>query len=607
MGGCGVVLTVAACSVPAARPELPSPYSGRVRWGPRWGHAAVAGMMAEGGDPGGTAGARRGAALGGAAACSPESVRWVAVWGHYLGGHAGGHTEQLPQPEAQRLCAELGPAECGGITCAPPPGLCSARSGRAPTYSRGGEASWLLSCDTAPARPQNSSNSSSAAPSAAPAPPMTYELSPAAANASAGPLFRRALLYDSLPDAWGGFKGRLYTVPSPLETFSILPPPAGCGAGQGATPGESGRVRGCVLSTNAGFFNTRTFACHGPVISDGAVVQLPEEGPNAALGLTADGRVAVGYFSAADVAALGMLQMVSGVGWIVRRGRPFVGPSMRYEDMSTQETGDASLFRSLRAPRLALGHDAQGQLLLLAVDGASYRGEGASLDEMADIMVRLGAVNAINLDGGGSVGVFEGADHLVNTPSDFCEDTQRQDPAVGLAQVCARRVTTITCVHPPDSRSPSAAPSGTSSPAPSAAPSAAPEPAAAAATDPPTGQQQQQPPPPTPAPPRQSAAPDAKSKGHGGALVVAFVTAALVGLGAVLVAFRRSIPAHLLPRHLLPSPGRSHRTYHPMAAMEGFDDAVGMDSPSQRGGRDEGIDYEPDQIVDLSDPDAFLR
>jgi hypothetical protein len=41
-------------------------------------------------------------------------------------------------------------------------------------------------------------------------------------------------------------------------------------------------------------------------------------------------------------------------------------------------------------------------VILVAVDGRQEMSDGATLQEMADIMRRLGAVEAINLDGGGS-------------------------------------------------------------------------------------------------------------------------------------------------------------------------------------------------------------
>jgi hypothetical protein len=59
-------------------------------------------------------------------------------------------------------------------------------------------------------------------------------------------------------------------------------------------------------------------------------------------------------------------------------------------------------FVAARHPRTAVGRTADGDLWLVAVDGRSTLSIGATLPEMASIMKRLGCVEAMNLDGGGS-------------------------------------------------------------------------------------------------------------------------------------------------------------------------------------------------------------
>ncbi len=70
-----------------------------------------------------------------------------------------------------------------------------------------------------------------------------------------------------------------------------------------------------------------------------------------------------------------------------------------------------------RAPRTALGVTRDGQILLAVVDGRQVASGGLTLLEMAIFMQELGAVDAMNLDGGGSseMVVF---DKIVNSPSD---------------------------------------------------------------------------------------------------------------------------------------------------------------------------------------------
>jgi Phosphodiester glycosidase len=74
-------------------------------------------------------------------------------------------------------------------------------------------------------------------------------------------------------------------------------------------------------------------------------------------------------------------------------------------------------FVDKRHPRTAAGVDDRGNLLLVTVDGRATWSRGASLDEMAAIMKRYGAVQALNLDGGGSTTMAIGGG-VVNAPSD---------------------------------------------------------------------------------------------------------------------------------------------------------------------------------------------
>jgi hypothetical protein len=74
-------------------------------------------------------------------------------------------------------------------------------------------------------------------------------------------------------------------------------------------------------------------------------------------------------------------------------------------------------------PRSAIGIDQDGrQLFLLVIDGRSESSSGYTMVELADMMLQLGAADALNLDGGGSSTIVaRGLDGLVavrNHPSD---------------------------------------------------------------------------------------------------------------------------------------------------------------------------------------------
>jgi exopolysaccharide biosynthesis protein len=79
-------------------------------------------------------------------------------------------------------------------------------------------------------------------------------------------------------------------------------------------------------------------------------------------------------------------------------------------------------------PRTAMGYTANGKLIILVVEGRNAgKAEGASLPELANIFLSLGAVEALNLDGGGSSCMLVQGKETIK-PSD--KEGQRAVPAV---------------------------------------------------------------------------------------------------------------------------------------------------------------------------------
>lgn len=72
-----------------------------------------------------------------------------------------------------------------------------------------------------------------------------------------------------------------------------------------------------------------------------------------------------------------------------------------------------------REPRTAVGVSEDGRkVILVTVDGRRATSHGGTLEEVAQLMIELGAFRAINLDGGGSTTMFIGAEGgVVNRPS----------------------------------------------------------------------------------------------------------------------------------------------------------------------------------------------
>ncbi len=107
---------------------------------------------------------------------------------------------------------------------------------------------------------------------------------------------------------------------------------------------------------------------------------------------------------------LGVSEAVGGEPWLIRNGE--------FSKRTDRHGLDAPTpFASNRHPRTAVGVTRDGHFLLVVVDGRQITSRGATLRETAQIMLELGCVNAVNLDGGGSsTMVVRGL--VVNSPSD---------------------------------------------------------------------------------------------------------------------------------------------------------------------------------------------
>ena len=89
------------------------------------------------------------------------------------------------------------------------------------------------------------------------------------------------------------------------------------------------------------------------------------------------------------------------------------------------DTPDKQSFYMRRHPRSIIGQDSRGAIWLVVVDGrAPGHSEGISIIEAAALSWRLGLVNALNLDGGGSSTLWVAPAGVINHPC----DNHRFDP-----------------------------------------------------------------------------------------------------------------------------------------------------------------------------------
>ena len=234
--------------------------------------------------------------------------------------------------------------------------------------------------------------------------------------------------------AWDGYAARLEGGGGG-GAFSVLAPLGGCGADAGnlSKTSATAAAAGCDYAVNASPFVPDTGACLGQSFSNGTAI-CPACAPTAepALGLSTGvaPEWVLGEISADTAADLGLTEVAAGhAGWLVRGGANVANA-----------TGSATV-----APRTAIGVDASGSLLLLEVDGCEQcrrsRGgpQGLTLVQLADAMLDLGALHAINLDGGGS-----SATAVNGTVLDFPTDTDSFSRAYN-----ERAVSTVVCVRAP--------------------------------------------------------------------------------------------------------------------------------------------------------------
>lgn len=104
---------------------------------------------------------------------------------------------------------------------------------------------------------------------------------------------------------------------------------------------------------------------------------------------------------------------VGGGPLLVKDCKSLINYSTNYELLQSDVYGSGVL-----NPRTAIGYTADGKMIMFVCDGRQTGGtQGATLDELAELMIELGCTNALNLDGGGSSAILASGICL-NKPSD---------------------------------------------------------------------------------------------------------------------------------------------------------------------------------------------
>ena len=143
---------------------------------------------------------------------------------------------------------------------------------------------------------------------------------------------------------------------------------------------------------------------HGAVIKDGKLISnLPRSGVGGGImGFTQDNKFIMGKMSAEEALNKGVRDAVEFGPFLIVNGEPsFIKGNGGWGT----------------APRSAIGQRKDGIVLFLVMDGRDYLNgiDGVGMVELTEIMVRYGAYNAANLDGGTSCGLVINGE-LTNQP-----------------------------------------------------------------------------------------------------------------------------------------------------------------------------------------------
>lgn len=135
----------------------------------------------------------------------------------------------------------------------------------------------------------------------------------------------------------------------------------------------------------------------GVVISEGNLMKRATSGSrNTVIGFNRENKMIIGKFTANESVEMGLRDAVS------------FGPALVVNGEPAGISGEGSGLN----PRTAIGQRADGAVLMLVIDGRQANSLGASMNDLIEIMLKYGAVNAANLDGGSSSNLYYNGEYL---------------------------------------------------------------------------------------------------------------------------------------------------------------------------------------------------
>jgi hypothetical protein len=204
----------------------------------------------------------------------------------------------------------------------------------------------------------------------------------------------------------------------------------------------SQQAGGCRVAVNGGYFDWNTGKSASVYVRDGQLLGVDERNINRGNGMLGNpARALLGF----ENGTWGMRWARSNEGVVFSFGQPtnpweiptggsvwtlnnaVGGGPMLAVDGVKRITADEELFDAAsgvspngKHARTAVGLDGSGHLYLLVVDGRRSDATGATMNDLADMLITLGATQAMNLDGGGSTTLVVDGE-VINQPSDGSE------------------------------------------------------------------------------------------------------------------------------------------------------------------------------------------
>ncbi len=216
--------------------------------------------------------------------------------------------------------------------------------------------------------------------------------------------------YELVEISEGTCKGKLLIVYDPKRVILGTSDNFGQDAGWELT--DMVERYGAIAGINAGGFNDEGGRGNGStpqglVIDDGEVTWGANHiGGFHVVGLDYDGILHVGFMTVKQAQEAGIRWAVSFETYDGLASALIINGEVQKQNLG----GGVN-------PRTAIGQREDGALLLLVLDGRSISTLGATMQDLCDIMLEYGAVNAGNLDGGSSTVMVYGGEIINNCAS----------------------------------------------------------------------------------------------------------------------------------------------------------------------------------------------